>query len=77
MWESDRDYFFKKSDKFDMEYRGAMIDINRPPEPTDVYWENLHVTNMMKLKRRIIGYLITALVLGLCTLSIYYLTIYQ
>jgi len=35
-------FFGRKSN---VEYRGVNLDIDEPPEPTDVYWENLHVKN--------------------------------
>lgn len=60
--------------KSNVEYRGVFLDVEVPPEPTDVYWENLHIKNSSKIIRRLSGYIITFVILGLCGLSIYQLT---
>jgi hypothetical protein len=35
------------------EYRGNQIEIYEPAEPTDVFWENLHVSKAERSKRKI------------------------
>lgn len=77
MWESDKNFFFTKSNKYLVEYRGSKIEIIPAPEPTDVFWENLHVSNRTKFFRRLLGYLITIFVLLAASISIYVLTRFQ
>ncbi|CAK58393.1 unnamed protein product (macronuclear) [Paramecium tetraurelia] len=66
--------FGKKSQ---LVYRGANLIVEEPPEPTDVFWENLHITTKSKVFRRLFGYAITALILILCAGLIYWLSAIQ
>lgn len=85
-WEYDRDQVLLKNSttswqrfrgkKSELEYRGNVLVIEEPPEPTDIFWENLHVTTKEKIKRRTIGYIITGIMLAICTAAIYLITQY-
>lgn len=48
--------------------------VEEPPEPTDVFWENLHITTKSKVLRRLFGYAITAIILIICAGLIYWLS---
>jgi hypothetical protein len=55
-------------------YRGNPLLLEEPPEPTDVFWENLHITTSSKVLRRLFGYSLTALILAICGGLIYWLS---
>ncbi len=40
--------------------------MKRAPEPTDVYWENLSVTFVTKIKKVAMTYMATIVVIGVC-----------
>ncbi|CAD8059583.1 unnamed protein product [Paramecium sonneborni] len=67
--------FFGKKSK--LIYRGVPLIVEEPPEPTDVFWENLHITTKSKIFRRLIGYTITAIILIVCGGLIYWLSAIQ
>lgn len=46
-------------------------------DPTDVYWENLHLSSKERFCRQMFGYLITIILLAGCTFIIYLLNAYQ
>ncbi|CAD8132867.1 unnamed protein product [Paramecium octaurelia] len=58
-------------------YRGVPLIVEEPPEPTDVYWENLHISTKSKILRRLFGYSITAIILAICGGLIYWLSAIQ
>jgi len=43
----------------------------RAPEPTDVYWENLHIKTIQRIKNVLVTYTATLLVIGVCFLVTY------
>ncbi|CAD8118599.1 unnamed protein product [Paramecium sonneborni] len=63
--------------KSNLIYRGAQLQVEQPPEPTDVFWENLHIKTYQKIWRRILGYILTFIILGICSGLIYQLSAVQ
>ncbi|CAD8053519.1 unnamed protein product [Paramecium sonneborni] len=63
--------------KSKLQYRGVSLIVEEPPEPTDVFWENLHITTKQKILRRLFGYTITAIILAICGGLIYWLSAIQ
>ena len=51
--------------------------IKAAADPTDVYWENLHLSRKERFLRQIFGYFITLLLLAGCSFLIYLLNAYQ
>lgn len=54
-----------------------MVNIAEPAEPTDIFWENLHFSSSQKKKRKALANFLTLLVLGLCGLFVYLLTVLE
>ncbi|CAD8092456.1 unnamed protein product [Paramecium primaurelia] len=63
--------------KSNLIYRGSQLQVEQPPEPTDVFWENLHIQTSQKIWRRILGYFLTFIILGVCGGLIYWLSAIQ
>ena len=56
---------------------GNRLYVNQASEPTDVYWQNLHLCDKEKYFRKLLGYIFSGFLLFLCALLIYYLLIKQ
>ncbi|KAL4489887.1 hypothetical protein ABPG72_010786 [Tetrahymena utriculariae] len=52
-------------------YHGNKLTIIQAPDPNDINWMNLHVSNKEKIKRRLIGFLLTIITLCICASAIY------
>ena len=72
---------FKKAlktiDKTELFFYDQRIHIFEAPEPSDVYWENLHYTNFETRIRMIISELFSFSCLVGFAIGIYYLSLYQ
>jgi hypothetical protein len=55
---SDNPYFFD----------GKRITLDDAPEPTDVFWENMHIKFKDRIRRVFITWFVTFFLLGLCFL---------
>ena len=53
---------------------GREVDVSLAPEPEDVIWENLEVSDGERLKRTLTTYVVTVLIVGLSATSFYFLT---
>ncbi|KAL4435368.1 hypothetical protein ABPG74_022851 [Tetrahymena malaccensis] len=58
-------------------YQNKVLQITQAPYPSDMYWENLHITQNEKNKRSLKGFLITILALAGCAGLIYLLLFIQ
>ncbi|KAL4483923.1 hypothetical protein ABPG72_013929 [Tetrahymena utriculariae] len=58
-------------------YQNQVLQITQAPYPTDMYWENLHITQSEKNKRSIKGFCISILALAACAGLIYLLLFIQ
>lgn len=56
-----------------LDLNGKRLYISQASEPSDVYWYNLHVGDKERYIRKLIGYIISACLLFLCALVIFYL----
>jgi hypothetical protein len=57
-----------------LSYLDKFLVVEDAPDPTDVYWMNLEISTEQKIFRRIVGYLLSSIVLMLCCGAVYYLT---
>ena len=48
------------------DHLGSRYSIERAPEPTDVFWENLNIKTHVRYKNVFITYLATLVVIGIC-----------
>ncbi|KAL4478395.1 hypothetical protein ABPG74_006630 [Tetrahymena malaccensis] len=58
-------------------FMGNTLRISAAPDPTEIFWENLGVSTMSRVKRVIVGLLIDFFLVFGCGLSIYFLQDYQ
>ncbi|EAS04833.2 kinase domain protein (macronuclear) [Tetrahymena thermophila SB210] len=58
-------------------YQNQVVQIKQAPYPSDMYWENLHITQNEKNKRFVKGFCITILALAGCAGLIYLLLFIQ
>jgi hypothetical protein len=61
----------------ELKYNDQFLVVEEAPDPTDVFWENLHITTQQKIIRRSVGYAASAFVLLACSCLIYYLSTLQ
>lgn len=66
-----------KPEKADFFFHDQRIYIFEAPEPTDVYWENLHFSNFELYIRRILADVFNFMILVGFGVGIYYLNYYQ
>ena len=65
--------------KFDFNHKGNALNltIERAPEPEDIIWANIGLTNGQKLCRKFVTFSVTAIILGLSFLAVYGLSVAQ
>ena len=51
---------------------GKKVDFQKASEPTDIIWENRHVTNKIIIKRKIFVFIVIFIMLNISFGSIYY-----
>ncbi|KAM3147700.1 hypothetical protein pb186bvf_000028 [Paramecium bursaria] len=78
-WEDDAKFILNEFNKNNrkLKFRENNLEIIKAPNPSDVFWSNLHITNFQKFKRRLVSYIATLLTLISCTVLIYVLNGYQ
>ncbi|KAL4484377.1 hypothetical protein ABPG74_019554 [Tetrahymena malaccensis] len=52
-------------------YHGNKLTIIQAPDPNDINWMNLHLSNKEKIKRRLIGFFLSVITLCICASAIY------
>lgn len=52
---------------------GLGVTVQRAPEPKEIIWENINYTNAVRVMRLAVGWLMTALLLGLVTVIFYFI----
>ncbi|EGR30034.1 phage head-tail family protein, putative, partial [Ichthyophthirius multifiliis] len=52
-------------------YKGNQLRIRQAPNPSDVFWSNLHMSKRDKQKRKILGFLVETFILIFCSCTIY------
>ncbi|EAS02382.2 phage head-tail family protein, putative (macronuclear) [Tetrahymena thermophila SB210] len=60
-----------------MIYHGNKLTIIQAPDPNDINWMNLHVSNKEKIKRRLIGFFLSIVTLCICASAIYAFHVFQ
>ncbi|EGR29411.1 hypothetical protein IMG5_156040 [Ichthyophthirius multifiliis] len=63
--------------KYPLIYHGNKLIVQQAPYPTDVFWENLKLTEKQRKKKNIMGIFITIIVLSVCFMAIYGLILKQ
>ena len=56
---------FKKNDNTE-----GSISIEKAPEPEDIIWENLGISTFEKVKRKLLTYFVTFLLLGISFVAV-------
>lgn len=59
-------------------FNGKKIKVERSPEPSDIFWENLNIKPYQRCKRVTLTYILTFIVLLLClgvNIAIFYIKI--
>ena len=67
----------KKSDESSLMFAGQRCLVFEAPEPSDVYWENLHYSNFSRSIRMIMADSFSLFMLACFGVGIYYLNVYQ
>ena len=69
--------FLKKKNKSDFFFYDQRLVVTEAPEPSDVYWENLHYSYFNSLVRRTISESFAFFCLACFGVGIYFLSLYQ
>jgi len=49
-----------------LKFHDRTVEVKRAPEPTDILWNNLNVSNQKRFKARIISFMITCVIIVIC-----------
>lgn len=60
----------KKDKRF---FDSKRVQVRRAPEPTDVYWENLHIKFRGRCCRTMLTWIVALCLVALCLFSVYLL----
>ncbi|CAD8113085.1 unnamed protein product [Paramecium sonneborni] len=66
-----------KKDSKGFYFKGQLIQINRAPEPDDVFWENCGIDQNTQFKRKILSWFVILFLLGLSLCTLYGLNVFQ
>ena len=58
-------------------FRGSYLTIERAPEPSDIYWENLNVPLFERFKKTLVTFIMTAAVLAVCFFITFGITLWK
>lgn len=70
-------FFLEKAQKSALFFHKTRLVIEEAPEPGDIYWNHLGLSDSERYIRRFIGYSIFFILLISCSLVIYYFTVKQ
>lgn len=71
------DFLMRKNYKLGLFFKNQRLFVSQASEPSDVYWNNLHLQDKERYFRKFLGYVFTTFLLFLCATMIYYMLIKQ
>jgi hypothetical protein len=76
IWEWIRVKIFRRSKRLHR-FLGKSLQVSRAAEPSEIFWENLNIPLLRKIKLATMTFIATSIVIVICFLITYYMTKYK